>query len=55
MIPRRFNLCAVCGHRHGPSYDFRQVLAHFGLKGERATVACIQKLWAHKDNSHAYD
>jgi hypothetical protein len=25
------------------------VLRHFGLKGERATVACIQKLWKHHE------
>jgi hypothetical protein len=49
MIPRRFNLCSVCGRRHAPSYDYRHVLKLFGLKGERAAVACIQKLWAHKD------
>jgi hypothetical protein len=53
MIARRFNLCSVCGHRHGPAYDFHRVLEHFGLKGERATVQCIQKLWQYrKDNHH---
>jgi hypothetical protein len=55
-MTRRFNLCSVCGHRHAPAYDFRRVLQRFGLKGERAAVGCIQRLFArtleHDDNGN---
>jgi hypothetical protein len=46
MIKRRFNLCSVCGQRHAPAYDYRKVLERFGLKGERAAVECLQKLFS---------
>jgi hypothetical protein len=41
----RPNLCAVCGQYHAPAYDFRRVLRQFGLKGNRAAVECVQKLF----------
>jgi hypothetical protein len=42
----RVNLCAVCGQYHAPAYDFRRVLKQFGLKGDRAAVECVQRLFA---------
>jgi hypothetical protein len=39
-----FQVCAVCGERHGVTFGFRSTLARNGIKGDKATIECIGKL-----------
>lgn len=39
-----FEICAVCNERHGPTYDFRGTLRHYGIVGTRANDGCIRRL-----------
>ena len=36
--------CAVCGQKHGPTFNFRRTLQFYGVKGEQATVNCVRQL-----------
>jgi hypothetical protein len=36
--------CAVCGKKHGPTFNFKRTLAFHAIKGEEATVECIRQL-----------
>jgi hypothetical protein len=44
MKQERYRVCAVCGSRHGPTYNFQPMLNGLAVKGAWATPGCLGKL-----------
>jgi hypothetical protein len=44
-MTRKFGICAVCGKRHGETYDFTTTLRRLGvMKGDAAVPECVVAL-----------
>jgi len=49
MARERYRVCAVCGRRHGPTYDFKSATGGARTKGEWAAPGCVSKLISDRE------